>query len=163
MNGPGTLVLSAVDTYTGPTTVTVGTLAVTGLDPRIRSRRCRTAARSRAQERSAVSWRRSGGTVAPGALTPFTTLNVTGNASFAPGSTFLVNINAAGQNDKLLVTGTATLDGRHRASASRDRQFLAVNPLHPFDREWRRLRHLRATHHEHEPRLLATGADRRCQ
>jgi len=53
----------------------------------------------------------SGGTVAPGALSPFTTLNVSGNASFAPGSIFLVNINPAGQNDKLLVTGTATLTG----------------------------------------------------
>jgi fibronectin-binding autotransporter adhesin len=110
LNGPGTLVLSAVDTYTGPTTVTVGTLAVTG---------------SIANSIATVSnggtlagsgtlgglVAQSGGTVAPGALTPFTTLNVTGNASFAPGSTFLVNINPAGQNDKLLVTGTATLTG----------------------------------------------------
>ena len=110
LNGAGTLVLSAVDTYTGPTTVTVGTLAVTG---------------SIANSIATVSnggtlagsgtvgglLAQSGGTVAPGALTPFTTLNVTGNASFAPGSTFLVNINPAGQNDKLLVTGTATLTG----------------------------------------------------
>jgi outer membrane autotransporter protein len=110
LNGPGTLVLSAVDTYTGPTTVTVGTLAVTG---------------SIANSIATVSnggtlagsgtvgglVAQSGGTVAPGALSPFTTLNVSGNASFAPGSIFLVNINPAGQNDKLLVTGTATLTG----------------------------------------------------
>ncbi|MBV9431807.1 MAG: autotransporter domain-containing protein [Hyphomicrobiales bacterium] len=110
LNGPGTLVLSAVDTYTGPTTVTAGTLGVTG---------------SIANSTVTVSSSgtvgglgtlgglvaQSGGTVAPGALAPFTTLNVTGNASFAAGSIFLVNINGAGQNDKLLVTGTATLTG----------------------------------------------------
>ncbi|MBW0002391.1 MAG: autotransporter domain-containing protein [Hyphomicrobiales bacterium] len=110
LNGPGTLVLSAVDTYTGPTTVTAGTLGVTG---------------SIANSITTVSnggtvagsgtlgglVAQAGGTVAPGALAPFTTLNVTGNASFAAGSIFLVNINGAGQNDKLLVTGTATLTG----------------------------------------------------
>ncbi|MBV8449451.1 MAG: autotransporter domain-containing protein, partial [Hyphomicrobiales bacterium] len=53
----------------------------------------------------------SGGTVAPGAVTPFTTLNVSGNASFAAGSIFLVNVNSAGQNDKLTVGGAATLNG----------------------------------------------------
>jgi fibronectin-binding autotransporter adhesin len=53
----------------------------------------------------------SGGAVAPGSLTPFTTLNVAGNASFAAGSTFLVNINVSGQSDKLGVTGKATLSG----------------------------------------------------
>ena len=53
----------------------------------------------------------SGGTVAPGAVASFTTLNVSGNASFASGSIFLVNINSAGQNDKLAVGGTAMLNG----------------------------------------------------
>ncbi|MBV8427826.1 MAG: autotransporter domain-containing protein, partial [Hyphomicrobiales bacterium] len=110
LSGAGTLVLSAVDTFTGPTTVTTGTLAVTG---------------SIANSITTVSnggtvagsgtlgglVAQAGGTVAPGALAPFTTLNVTGNASFAAGSIFLVNINGAGQNDKLLVTGTATLTG----------------------------------------------------
>ncbi|MBV9521052.1 MAG: autotransporter domain-containing protein [Hyphomicrobiales bacterium] len=110
LDGPGTLVLSAADTYTGPTTVTAGTLAVTG-----------SIANSIATVSTAGTLAgsgtlgglvaQSGGTVAPGAITPFTTLNVAGNASFASGSTFLVNINGAGQNDKLLVTGTATLTG----------------------------------------------------
>ena len=53
----------------------------------------------------------SGGTIAPGAATPFTTLQVTGNAAFSPGSFFNVNINPAGQSDKLAVNGTATLTG----------------------------------------------------
>ena len=55
----------------------------------------------------------SGGTVAPGAAVPFSTLNVGGNVSviFQPGSIFRVNANAAGQNDKLAITGSATLTG----------------------------------------------------
>ena len=53
----------------------------------------------------------NGGTVAPGAAVPFSTLNVLGNVSFQPGSIFRVNANAAGQNDKLAVTGSATLTG----------------------------------------------------
>ncbi len=53
----------------------------------------------------------SGGTVAPGVVTPFSTLNLAGNATFNTGSTFVVNINSSGQNDKLSVGGTATLNG----------------------------------------------------
>jgi fibronectin-binding autotransporter adhesin len=110
VNGPGTLVLSAVDTYTGPTTVTTGTLAVTGsiLNSIATVSNGGTLAGSGTLGGLVAQ---SGGTVAPGAITTFTTLNVSGKASFAPGSTFLVNINPAGQNDKLLVTGTATLTG----------------------------------------------------
>ncbi|MBV9751725.1 MAG: autotransporter domain-containing protein, partial [Hyphomicrobiales bacterium] len=39
------------------------------------------------------------------------TLNVSGNASFASGTTFVVNVSGAGQNDKLAAGGTATLQG----------------------------------------------------
>ena len=53
----------------------------------------------------------SGATVAPGVLGPYATFTVTGEASFAAGSTFAVNINPAGQNDKLVTTGTTTLSG----------------------------------------------------
>jgi outer membrane autotransporter protein len=51
----------------------------------------------------------SGGTVAPG--NSIGTLHVTGPVSFAAGSSYQVEVNAAGQNDKLLATGTATLGG----------------------------------------------------
>ncbi|MGY2052674.1 phosphatase PAP2 family protein, partial [Methylobacterium sp. JK268] len=51
----------------------------------------------------------SGGTVAPG--NSIGTLNVAGNVSFAAGSTFQVETNAAGQADRLAATGTATLAG----------------------------------------------------
>ena len=54
---------------------------------------------------------KSGATVAPGVLGPYAVFTVTGEAAFAPGSTFAVNINPAGQNDKLVTTGTTTLSG----------------------------------------------------
>ena len=52
----------------------------------------------------------SGGTIAPGAVTPFSTLSAS-TASFAAGSFFAVNINPAGQNDKLVTTGATTISG----------------------------------------------------
>jgi subtilase-type serine protease len=52
-----------------------------------------------------------GGTIAPGVVSPFSTLNATGNAQFDVGSFFNVNVNAAGQTDKLAIGGTATLTG----------------------------------------------------
>ena len=52
-----------------------------------------------------------GGTVAPGVAGPYSTLNATGNVQFDVGSFFNVNVNAAGQTDKLAVGGTATLTG----------------------------------------------------
>ena len=48
-----------------------------------------------------------GGGVAPG--NSIGTLNVNGNVSFAAGSTYQVEINPAGQNDKIVATGKATL------------------------------------------------------
>lgn len=51
----------------------------------------------------------SGGTVAPGAS--IGTINVNGNVSFGPGSTYQVEVNSAGQSDRIAATGTATLTG----------------------------------------------------
>jgi outer membrane autotransporter protein len=53
----------------------------------------------------------SGATVAPGVLGPYARFTVTGEASFAAGSSFAVNVNPTGQNDKLVTTGTTTLSG----------------------------------------------------
>ena len=52
-----------------------------------------------------------GGTIAPGIASPFSTLNVTGGVQFNTGSFFNVNVNGAGQTDKLALTGTGTLTG----------------------------------------------------
>ncbi len=51
----------------------------------------------------------AGGIVAPG--DGIGTLNVANNVTFAPGSIFQVEVNAAGQSDKLVVGGIATLNG----------------------------------------------------
>ena len=49
------------------------------------------------------------GTVAPG--NSIGTLTVNGNVNFLPGSFYQVEANAAGQSDKIVATGTATLAG----------------------------------------------------
>ncbi len=51
----------------------------------------------------------NGGTIAPG--NSIGTLNVAGNASFAAGSIYQVELNAAGQTDKIAATGQVTLNG----------------------------------------------------
>ena len=50
-----------------------------------------------------------GGTVAPG--NSIGTLTVNGPVAFIPGSTYAVEINAAGASDKIVATGAATLSG----------------------------------------------------
>jgi hypothetical protein len=101
---------TGVNSYTGLTTVENRTLVVDG-----------SAANSAVTMESDTIIRKMGpmgalmaqssATVAPSVVTPFTSLNVAGNASFAAGSAFLVNVNPPGQNDKPLVGGTATLSG----------------------------------------------------
>ena len=51
----------------------------------------------------------SGGTVAPG--NSIGTLKVSGNISFASGSTYQVEVNAAGEGDKIVASGSATIMG----------------------------------------------------
>lgn len=51
----------------------------------------------------------AGGIVAPG--NSIGTLNVAGNVAFAAGSAYQVEVNAAGQSDKIVASGTATLNG----------------------------------------------------
>ena len=108
--GPGTLVLTGDNSYTGTTTVAAGTLVVNGSVANS-AVAVQSGAVLGGQGRIGDLTAQSGGIVAPGVMMPFTTLNVAGNASFGPGSTFLVNVNPAGQNDKLAIGGRATLSG----------------------------------------------------
>ena len=55
--------------------------------------------------------RRRGGDDRAGRRTPFSTLNVAGDVHFLSGSTYVVNVNAAGQTDAIAVTGKATISG----------------------------------------------------
>ncbi len=108
--GAGTLILSAANTYSGPTMITAGLLDVTGSIANSIATIANGATLAGSGTVGGVVVP-SGGTLSPGAVTPFTTLNVAGNASFAAGSTFVVNINPTGQTDKLAVTGKTTLSG----------------------------------------------------
>src|SRR3546814_18202305 len=49
------------------------------------------------------------GTIAPG--NSIGTLNVAGNIGFAAGSTYEVEVNAAGEGDLIAASGAATIDG----------------------------------------------------
>ena len=108
--GTSTWTLTGTNTDTMPWAIVQGTLAVTGqlVNSTMTIQNGGTLAGSGLVGAIVAQ---SGGTVAPGAVAPFTTLNVSGNASFAAGSILLVNVNSAGQNDKLIVGGTATLNG----------------------------------------------------
>jgi fibronectin-binding autotransporter adhesin len=107
--GSGTLILTAANTYSGATDVQAGTLGLRG-----------SLASTVTVESGATLGgtgtiggliANSGATIAPGVLSPYATFTVTGAASFAAGSTFAVNINPAGQNDKLVTNGTTTISG----------------------------------------------------
>jgi len=103
--GTGTLTLSGASTYTGATTVAGGTLLVNG---------------SLVSGVTVNSGTRLGGTGRIGGLTvagtlapgnSIGTINVAGNTTFAAGSTYEVEVDGAGNSDKTLVTGSATLQG----------------------------------------------------
>ena len=105
--GAGTLNLTGISTYTGPTNVTGGTLAVNGT---IASNVSVTSGGKLGGNGTVAGVNAgTGGIVGPG--NSIGTLNVAGNVAFGPGSTYQVEANAAGQADKIVATGTATLTG----------------------------------------------------
>ena len=107
--GSGTLIMTNTNTYTGPTDVQVGALAVTGSI--VSTATVESGAAIGGSGTIGALIVNSGGTVAPGVLTPFSTLTANGTGSFAAGSFFAININPAGQNDKLVTTGATTISG----------------------------------------------------
>ncbi|CAN7585083.1 autotransporter domain-containing protein [Bosea sp. LjRoot237] len=106
--GTGTFTLTGTSSYSGATTVNAGKLVVNG---------------SVANSVTTVNGgaelggtgtvggivANAGGTVAPG--NSIGTLNVSGNVAFASGSTYRIEINPAGQGDKILASGLATISG----------------------------------------------------
>lgn len=101
----GTLTLTADNSYTGGTEIRNGTLAVNGsiagtLD---------VLSAGRLQGTGTVGNTIVAGTIAPG--NSIGTLNVAGTITFNPGSIYEVEVNAAGQGDRIAATGTATING----------------------------------------------------
>lgn len=70
------------------------------------------------------------GVVAPGIAVPYTTLHATQNVVFNAGSTFQVQINAAGQTDLILAQGTATINGAAGGAAGPTVNVLAANGVY---------------------------------
>lgn len=91
--------------FTGITTVETGALSMNGQ----LGGRLAVSAGGRLQGTGTVSDALVSGTIAPG--NSIGTLNVAGNITFNPGSTYEVEIDAAGASDRIVATGTATING----------------------------------------------------
>ncbi|MDR6873880.1 outer membrane autotransporter protein [Bosea sp. BE125] len=105
--GSGKLILTGTNSYTGPTSVLAGLLVVNGSLTSSTITVAGGALGGSGTVGSIVI--ASGGTVAPG--NSIGTLKVAGNVAFAAGSTYQVELNAAGASDLVAATGTATLSG----------------------------------------------------
>ncbi|MCY1167214.1 autotransporter-associated beta strand repeat protein [compost metagenome] len=106
--GAGNLVLTGTNTYNGATTVNAGTLSVNGsiTNSAVTVNSGGTLGGNGTLGSTSVL---NGGILAPG--NSIGTLTVNGNLSFAAGSIYRVEVNAAGANDRINATGTATLTG----------------------------------------------------
>ena len=111
MTGAGTLVLSAINTYTGPTNVDAGTLQVNGSIATSSLTSVNNGGTLAGAGTVGNTQINGGGSFAPGAPgVAGTSMAVAGNLSFQPGSTFVVQANpttAASAN----VSGTTTFNG----------------------------------------------------
>lgn len=104
--GGGTFTLAGVNSYSGATTVADGTLVVNGS---IANSEVTVADGALLKGNGTLGGLALAGTLAPG--NSIGTLNVAGNATIAAGSVYELEINAAGQSDRLAATGTVTLGG----------------------------------------------------
>ncbi|CAI2011662.1 Extracellular serine protease precursor [Serratia entomophila] len=105
--GIGTLVLTGANTYSGPTQVNAGLLAVNGsVASDVSVQGSGTLGGSGSVGSLAVH---RGGTVAPG--NSIGTLSVANNLSFDAGSRYAVEVGPNGQSDRIVTGGSATIGG----------------------------------------------------
>ncbi len=104
--GSGTLTLGGINTYTGTTTINAGALSVNGSITSNVTVNAGGALQGTGNITGSVT---VAGNIAPG--NSIGTLTITGPYVQTAGSTYTVEVNAAGQSDKIAVTGTATLAG----------------------------------------------------
>jgi autotransporter-associated beta strand protein/T5SS/PEP-CTERM-associated repeat protein len=103
-NGTGLLNMTGANTYTGLTTVNDGTLSVNGSLASAVTLNSGAVLSGTGRLAGLMS---NGGTIAPG--NSIGTLSVSGNVT-QNGGIYQVEVNAAGQNDRINVTGSATLN-----------------------------------------------------
>ncbi|MBX9945607.1 MAG: autotransporter domain-containing protein [Reyranella sp.] len=104
--GGGTLLLSGTNSYTGGTTLNAGGLIVNGI--------LQSAVTVNGGTLAGSGTIAGGATLAGGMLSPgnsIGTLTLNGNFVQRAGTTYRVEVNPAGQSDRLQVNGTATLNG----------------------------------------------------
>ena len=104
--GLGTLNLTGTNTYTGPTSVTAGTMAVNGS---LTSNVTVGAAGTLGGNGTITGLVANNGIIAPG--NSIGTLTINGNFVQNAGSIYQVQVNPAGQSDRINTSGTATLNG----------------------------------------------------
>jgi len=104
--GLGTLNLTGTNTYTGPTSITAGTLAVNGS---LTSNVTVGAAGTLGGNGTIAGLVTNNGIIAPG--NSIGTLTINGNFVQNAGSIYQVQVNPAGQSDRINTSGTATING----------------------------------------------------
>jgi outer membrane autotransporter protein len=106
--GAGNLILTGTNSYNGATNVNAGTLSVNGsiASSTVTVNNGGTLGGNGALGNTTIA---SGGILAPG--NSIGTLTVNGSLSFAAGSIYRVEVDAAGANDRINATGTATING----------------------------------------------------
>jgi outer membrane autotransporter protein len=106
--GTGNLILTNTNAYNGATTVNAGTLSVNGSisNSAVTVNNGGTLGGNGTLGNTTIAF---GGVLAPG--NSVGTLNVNGNLSFAAGSMYRVEVDAAGASDRINATGTATING----------------------------------------------------
>lgn len=105
--GEGTLNLTGTNSFSGRVDVNDGRLAINGTLPG--SVFVNDGGTLGGNGTTGTLVVRNGGTLAPG--NSIGTLNVNGNVRFEAGSVYEVEVNAAGESDRLIASGTATIDG----------------------------------------------------